>query len=87
MAIGETEVRTTVSLMEALKARQGTRSQQEFADELGIGQSYLSQLYRGEKHLSRDAARRIAQNVPELKDEVADYLVSGGENGNGDAAA
>jgi transcriptional regulator with XRE-family HTH domain len=64
-------------LLEKLKAAQGHRPQQEFARELGISQTMLSQIYRKERRIGLRVGRAICRKYPSLTSEVLDFLLSG----------
>jgi transcriptional regulator with XRE-family HTH domain len=49
-----------------LRIRQNGRSQRAFAAELGVSQTLISRLLRGEYRLGSRAARRIAGAHPDL---------------------
>jgi len=48
-------------LVEMLKARQGDRSVEQYAHELGLTMSYLYLIYRGERNVNVDSIRKIAK--------------------------
>lgn len=80
-----------MNLIEKLKAIQGDRSQLTFAREIGIDQSVLSRLYSGDIGLGVKTARMLWQHVPELRDDIASFLLPSDmhdDNGedNGEAA-
>lgn len=66
-----------MSLVEKLKQLQGTKTQSEFATELGIDQSTLSRIYSGERRIGLEAARQIKNRFPDLSFEIAAFLLAG----------
>lgn len=62
-------------LIESLRSRQGERSQQEFATELGVAQGTVSKIYSGYRGIGPDVARKIVRRYPELAFEVAAFLL------------
>jgi len=64
------------TLIDELKARQGERSQLDFAEnELGISQSHLSRIYSGDKKIGLESLRKIVRRYPELRNEVIAFLL------------
>jgi hypothetical protein len=64
-----------MQLIEALREKQGSTTQEEFAAHLGISKSLLVQVYGHSKAISKALARRIVQLYPELEQQVCDYLL------------
>lgn len=65
-----------MKLVDALKDKQGERTQAEFARELEIDQPTLSKIYSNERGISRRLARRIVQLYPDLEPEVVRYVLT-----------
>ena len=63
-----------ITLVEALKERQGDRSQSDFAAEIGIQQGSLSKLYLGYRSVGPEMAAKIIQRFPELQPLVLQTL-------------
>lgn len=73
-------------LVAALKEKQGRRTQIEFAAELGVGNTYLSGVYRGHKTIGLPLSRRIVALYPELEPLVTAHILRK-EECNGEEAA
>ncbi len=65
-----------VRLIDVLKERRGSRTQEEFAQDLGIPQPTLSRILNGRQRVGIEMARRIKARYPEL--DVAGLLLEGG---------
>ncbi len=66
-----------MSLIAELKAKQGDRSQQDFAaSELGCSQAQLSRIYSGDKAIGVSVLKKIIRRYPELEREVIAFLLS-----------
>jgi len=53
-------------LIQRLRERQGNRTQNEFADFLGISRAMLSLLYSEERKVGVDTLTRIGEKYPDL---------------------
>ena len=53
-------------LIERLKERQGTRSQNEYAEFLGISRAMLSRLYSQDRQIGVDTLTRVCERYPDL---------------------
>lgn len=74
-------------IQDRLRELQGEKTQSEFAAEIGIDQSTLSRLMRGEIALGRRTAQMLCRRFPELSLEIASFLLRGDMHRiNGDAA-
>lgn len=65
-----------MTLIASLKQKQGERSQEQFAAELGITQAMLSRVYSGKRQIGRQVAGKIARRYPDLAFEVAAFLLA-----------
>ncbi len=65
-----------LNLVEKLKQLQGSKTQAEFAAELGINQPTLSRILSGDRRIGVDVAHLLRQRHPEWAFELADYLLS-----------
>lgn len=65
-----------MTLIEALKVRQGETSQVEFARRLEISAAMLSRIYSGERLVGEAIVRRIVRAYPELTWLATGYLMT-----------
>lgn len=65
-----------MTLVDELRKRQGTKTQIEFAAELGINQGMLSRIYSGDRNIGARIAKRIKNRFPELAFEIAAFLLT-----------
>lgn len=59
-------MRASEALVERLREKQGDRTQSAMAKELGITQSMLSRLYRGEREIGIDLLLKVAVRYPDI---------------------
>lgn len=74
----------SVDLIEIVRQRRGERSQEEYAKDLGIGQSTLSMLLAGKIPLGPRVAKRVRALYPDLTFALAEHVL--GSQGEDSAA-
>lgn len=63
--------------LDFLRELQGDMTQTQFADVLGVTQSYLSRIYLGKREAGRDVIANLLRAFPDQKDQiVALFLLS-----------
>ena len=63
-------------LVDTLRQIQGDRTQEVFADELGISQVMLSSIYSGERRPGVKVLRALRQRYPESLPAIDTFLLS-----------
>ena len=66
-------------LTEIIRKYQGTMGQREYARLLGIGQTTLSLIYKGERNPGIEVIRALARAFPESAAEIAAALTTAAE--------
>jgi transcriptional regulator with XRE-family HTH domain len=62
-------------LLEAIRTAKGSETQVRFARRLGVSQTELSRVLKGERSVGPKIARAIVREFPELRDSVASALL------------
>ena len=72
--------------VELLRQCQGDMTQSEFAEALGIGQSYLSMLLNGQRTPTAGLMLKLARLYPAVREQVLGLYLDDAGNGNGQPA-
>lgn len=63
-----------MDIVELLRRCQGTMSQTEFADLLGVSRSLLSMIYSGQRKAGKSVLTALARQFPETRDVVVELF-------------